>query len=98
MISALESFPNVPSSVKKNFMWCLSNLCRGKPISKFQKIMPLFPHFLKILKNATEQEDDTVIDCLWAFSYASNTLGKEYLFNQEMLFDLNIIAVVIPFL
>ena len=53
-------------------MWCLSNLCRGKPIPKFEKIMPLFPHFLKTLKNATEQEDDIVIDCLWAFAYTSN--------------------------
>ena len=46
MINALESFPNVQSSVKKNFIWSLSNLCRGKPLPKIENIQPLFPYFL----------------------------------------------------
>ena len=56
--------------------------------------MPLFPHFLKILKNATEQEDDIVIDCLWAFAYTSNNQGLGPSHHLEVLNDLDIIKVV----
>jgi importin subunit alpha-1 len=53
----------------RNTSWCLANLCRGKPAPDFEKIKIVIPSLVRIVK--ISNNDDTIMDVLWALSYIS---------------------------
>lgn len=56
----------------KQGIWTLSNLCRGKPLPKFQKVYKAIPPFAEVLK--TVKDTEMLIDAAWALSYLSGML------------------------
>lgn len=56
-------------SLITNSVWCLSNLCRGKPGPDITKINPAIPVLNFLLDNSDEE---VLIDTLWALSYLSD--------------------------
>jgi len=60
---------DVKLPLRRNAVWAMSNLCRGKPVPPFEAILPAIPVFAELLKD----EDETVVsDACWAISYISD--------------------------
>ena len=55
--------------IKRNCVWCISNLCRGKPQVDMYRIEPALPVLSKILHNEIDVE--CLTDACWAISYLS---------------------------
>ena len=54
---------DVKLPLRRNAVWAMSNLCRGKPVPPFEAILPAIPVFAELLKD----EDETVVsDACWA--------------------------------
>jgi importin subunit alpha-1 len=54
----------------KHGIWTLSNLCRGRPLPKFDLVKDSIPVFAQVLKTSTESE--VLTDAAWAMSYLSD--------------------------
>lgn len=64
-----ETGENIPPSLRRNVVWSISNLCRGKPAPPFEFILPAVP----VLANLLNSSDPNVItDACWALSYISD--------------------------
>eukprot|EP00659_Diplonema_papillatum_P018607 gene18607-28695_t len=83
---------NPPITTLRNAMWCLSNLCRGKPPPVFEAIMPLLPVLADVLLNC--QDEETLSDCLWAFSYAADGPNERI----SYILSLNVLPRIVSFL
>jgi hypothetical protein len=56
--------------MKRNAVWALSNLCRGKaPSPDFQKLSPCLSVLAYLLSH---QDTDVLTDACWAISYLSD--------------------------
>lgn len=65
--------PHIKSSVRRNAVWTLSNLCRGKNTPpSLEIIRPLLPLFSSLLES---NDPKITIDTLWAISYVSDIDG-----------------------
>ena len=64
-----ETGETVKPSLRRNVVWAISNLCRGKPAPPFEQIAPAIP----VLASLLEATDTNVItDACWALSYISD--------------------------
>merc|ERR1711879_246193 len=64
-----ETGEQVKPSLRRNVVWAISNLCRGKPAPPFEAIIPAIP----VLAGLLEATDTNVItDACWALSYISD--------------------------
>lgn len=60
----------IPVSFMRNIVWLCSNLCRSKnPHPPFERIRPLIPILVELLKNCDEQ---ILTDACWALSYVTD--------------------------
>ena len=60
--------------------WFILNLCRGNEIPNLNMIKKAFPALIKCL--AEEENEETLVDCLWAFLYVCDG-GYEYINSME---------------
>lgn len=56
--------------IVNNAIWCLSNLCRGKPTVSLDSIRPALPVINDLLNRLTDHEG--LVDLCWAISYLSD--------------------------
>jgi hypothetical protein len=56
-------------TLKRNVIWAISNLCRGKPAPDFQKIKACIPFLNQALNY---NDEDAATDACWALSYLSD--------------------------
>ena len=56
--------------IKRNCIWCISNLCRGKPQVDLYYIEPALPALSRVLQ--IETDDECLTDACWAVSYLSD--------------------------
>lgn len=76
---------------KKNIVWTLSNLCRGKPLPD----KSITDQILKVVPGLLHCQDESILsDCCWALSYISDGDNQRI---QDIL-DLNIIPDLINLL
>eukprot|EP01117_Protostelium_nocturnum_P003800 TRINITY_DN15063_c0_g1_i1.p1 TRINITY_DN15063_c0_g1~~TRINITY_DN15063_c0_g1_i1.p1 ORF type:complete len:528 (-),score=216.69 TRINITY_DN15063_c0_g1_i1:261-1844(-) len=61
---------NAKQSMLRNATWSLSNLCRGKPPTKFQLIAPAVPTLARLTQST---DNEVLVDALWALSYLTDT-------------------------
>jgi hypothetical protein len=54
----------------KHGTWAISNLCRGRPLPKFEYTKNAIPVLCKVIKEETDTEPLT--DATWALSYLSD--------------------------
>lgn len=76
----------------KHGTWALSNLCRGRPLPKFDYVRNTIPTFAKVIKEETDSE--VLTDALWALSYLSD--GDEA--RIDMVIETNIIPSLVDLL
>ena len=62
------------TSVLRNVMWLMSNLCRGKPAPPFEVVAPAFDVFAEVVGRNLDRE--MVIDAMWGLSYLTSS-GRE---------------------
>jgi hypothetical protein len=75
--------------------WLLSNLCRGFPLPKYEKIQPAIKTICMFIGSGVLNEKfDSFGDCLWAISYNCNGLKKQ----EEIILESKIMGKIIPFL
>jgi len=80
LVNALKNDSNV--SLRRNGVWALSNLCRGKPLPNLSLIKGAIPFFADVLKNDTDEQSLT--DAAWGVSYAvGNEQGVEIFLAQN---------------
>ncbi len=60
---------NPKSSILRNAVWTISNLCRGKPIPDFHLISPSLTILAHLLFN---NDEEVLTDACWAISYISD--------------------------
>lgn len=62
-----------PSSVSllRNTTWALSNFCRGKPQPPIATLAPALPVLYNLVMSQ-QQDQETIIDAIWALSYISD--------------------------
>lgn len=53
----------------RNATWTLSNLCRNKPQPNFNLLSVALPTLTRLVHS---QDDEIVVDALWALSYLSD--------------------------
>ena len=69
-ISSLLKQATPQTSFMRNASWALSNLCRGRPQPKYEKVRVAIPTLIKVL---VENDDDLIVnDICWALSYLSD--------------------------
>ena len=68
LVAAIAKFPANPS-LKRNGVWALSNLVRGKPIPQWDQISIGVAVFRNVIAEA--KFDEALIDALWGISWAS---------------------------
>jgi len=78
--NALDALIHLVSNTNKNNIikhgiWALSNLCRGRPLPKFDSVRAAIPIFVKALQNAADPE--TLTDASWALYHLSDGEGPE---------------------
>ncbi|KRX01871.1 Armadillo-type fold [Pseudocohnilembus persalinus] len=76
----------------KHGTWALSNLCRGRPLPKFQLVKDALPILAQVLMRTTEAE--ILGDAAWALSYLSD--GDES--RIDMVIQTGIIPTLISLL
>jgi importin subunit alpha-1 len=57
-------------SLLNNMVWCLSNLCRGKPTPELSLVAPAIGPLAELLYK--EVSVDVLVDAVWALSYLSD--------------------------
>lgn len=60
---------NIKPSLKRNAVWTISNLCRGKPAPPFNVVSMAIPYLAELIKSSDTQ---VVTDACWALSYLSD--------------------------
>ena len=58
-------------SMKRNVVWALSNLCRGKPAPPFALVYKAIPQFCELL--TVETDTQTLVDVAWGLSYLTDS-------------------------
>jgi len=59
-----------PIGTKRNAVWSVSNLCRGKPIPSYEKVKIAIQPLVYLVEN--DPDDDVRQDSTWALSYLSD--------------------------
>lgn len=62
---------SVKQSLRRNAVWCISNLCRGKPIAPFEIVKTAVPRLIELLH--TPDDSSIVSDACWALSYLTDS-------------------------
>jgi hypothetical protein len=57
-------------TTRRNAVWALSNLCRGKPLPETAHVLPIVPVLASILEHQPDEE--MLQDACWALSYLSD--------------------------
>ena len=65
----LETGESVAPTLRRNVVWAISNLCRGKPAPPFEYILPALPVLAGLLQSP---DTHVVTDACWALSYISD--------------------------
>ena len=60
---------NIKPSLRRNAVWTISNLCRGKPAPPFNVVNIAIPYLAELIKSNDSQ---VVTDACWALSYLSD--------------------------
>jgi len=60
---------NIKPSLRRNAVWAISNLCRGKPAPPFSVVKIAIPYLAELIKSNDSQ---VVTDACWALSYLSD--------------------------
>jgi hypothetical protein len=64
------SSPGTDVVHRRNALWTVSNLCRGKPPPPLEKIGPVLQHLKIVFETVTDEA--SLVDALWAVSYISD--------------------------
>eukprot|EP01045_Picozoa_sp_COSAG04_P060468 COSAG04_NODE_30534_length_262_cov_0.631902_1_plen_86_part_11 len=67
---AMEPYPQ-RTSMLRNAVWALSNLCRGEPPPDFAEVSPMLPLMACLLLASEDKE--VLTDSAWALSYLSDS-------------------------
>ena len=69
-VPRILSGPTLRLSLKRNAVWTLSNLCRGKsPPPDFAQVSPCLPLLARLL---TDADGEVLADACWALGYLSD--------------------------
>jgi len=71
LVTVVLNYPG-NASIKRNAIWAMSNLLRGKPIPQWHQISKGVPVFKQIIAEAHFGE--ALIDALWGISWASGKI------------------------
>ena len=67
-----ETGEHVKTGLRRNVVWTISNLCRGKPAPPFDRVSPAIPVLAELIRST---DANIVTDACWALSYLSD--GEE---------------------
>ncbi len=74
-ICDLVDAANPNSSFTRNSIWTLSNLCKGKPAVKFERVRRVIPTFARVL--AATDTTEVLNDICWTLSYITDEGGDD---------------------
>jgi len=80
--------------MRRNIIWTISNLCRGKPQPKFRLISAAIPIIASLL---IVDDDEVLTDACWALSYLSDDHSDNNLYIQSVI-DAGVISDLISLL
>jgi len=81
----------VPQPLRKNAVWTISNLCRGRPAPVFSFIRITIPYLVQLLH---DPDSNIVGDALWALSYITD--GDNERIEEVLKFP--VAEIVVPLL
>lgn len=58
-------------AVSSSILWCIGNLCRGKPEPNFSVVKPFMEVFVYVLKMEFV-EKDALVEAIWGINYLSD--------------------------
>jgi importin subunit alpha-1 len=58
-----------PVTLRRNTIWSISNLCRGKPAPPLSAVVPVLPYLAAMVQYP---DSEVVADALWSLSYISD--------------------------
>eukprot|EP00043_Microstomoeca_roanoka_P020072 m.236453 g.236453 ORF g.236453 m.236453 type:complete len:580 (-) comp17098_c5_seq1:667-2406(-) len=64
-----------PANLMRNAVWCMSNLCRGKPRPDFRLVSIAIPVLARLAEAGGDQQ--ALSDALWALSYLSDGSNEQ---------------------
>lgn len=71
LVQVFQKFFDNPS-IKRNTVWAMSNLLRGKPVPQWNQISKGLPVLKQVL--AETQFGEALIDALWGISWTSGNI------------------------
>ncbi|ETO14482.1 karyopherin Cut15 [Reticulomyxa filosa] len=71
----LENLFKFPDSMRRNAVWTLSNMCRGKPSPDWTRVSKMLVPLHQLLDQTKDY--DVIIDILWAVSFLSEDREEE---------------------
>lgn len=84
--------PQLRLSLKRNAVWTLSNLCRGRnPQPEFAKVSPCLPLLARLLDDT---DTEVLADACWALGYLSD--GPNH--RIQAVLEMNILDRLVMFL
>lgn len=69
-------------SMRRNIIWTISNLCRGKPQPSFHLVASAIPVIASLLK---VDDDEVLTDACWALSYLSDDHSENNIYIQSVI-------------
>jgi len=69
-------------SMRRNIIWTISNLCRGKPQPNFNLISSAIPVIASLLR---VDDDEVLTDACWALSYLSDDHSENNIYIQSVI-------------
>ena len=83
---------NAPYFILRSCIWCIGNLCRGRPCPILSLVMPAFKKTSEIL--STQNDERLIIDAAWTLYYLSDGGYRNLLAMKET----GIIPTLVKFL
>lgn len=92
MIYAIEN--SKMSYLVSQGCWALSNLCRGKPMPRYEYIKDALPVLCKHIVQGQITDEDTLSDCIWGICHNINERINDILMKTGFYKKINVLLTI----